>query len=113
MEKDPEKTGKLLGYPECCIKSRLYFLDRNIKHQHPRVICHSHKNSRKHSFLINNLLNFSSRLGKKEDIEQQERYFTLNKNFPFHLAYLQFIFHVPCFYDCQESIKIGKRIQGY
>lgn len=111
IEKNPERTGELLGYPKCCIKNHLYFFERDMQYQHPRVVYQTHINSQKHSFLTNNLFNFSTRLEKKEDFERQGQYLSLNKNYPFHPFYLQFISHIPCSYDCQESIKIGKRIQ--
>jgi len=111
VEGDPEKTGKLLDYPECCVKKHLYFFERNTQYQHPRIIYQSHKNSKKHNFLINNLFNFSTRLKDKKDLKRQNQYLSLNKDYPFHPYHLQFISHIPCSYDCQESIKIGKKIQ--
>jgi len=111
VEKDPEKTGRLLGYPECCIRNHLYFFERNIQYQHPRIIHHSYKNSKKRNFLTNNLFNFSTRLKDKKDLKRQDKYLSSNKDYPFHPYYLQFISHIPCSYDCQESIKMGERIQ--
>jgi len=110
IKKDMGESGKLLGYPECCIKKHLYFGKQNMTYQHPKLFYQLYKNSRKHNFLTNNLFNFSTRLEKKEDLQQLCRYYSLNKNFPIPLFYLQFISHIPCSYNCQESIKIGKNI---
>jgi len=111
-ERDMTKTGKLLGYPECCVRNHFYFVKHNMQHQHPKVVYQSHKKSKKHSFLTNNLFNFTSRLHSKEDFRKQKRYFSLNKNFSIPIYYLQFISHIPCSYDCQESIKIGRKIHS-
>lgn len=111
-EKNTMKTGSLLGYPECCVRNHFYFVKHNMQHQHPKVIYQSHKKSKKYSFLTNNLFNFTSRLNGKEDFRKQKRYFSLNKNFSIPIYYLQFISHIPCSYDCQESIKIGKKIRS-
>lgn len=107
-EKNMGKSGEFLGYPKCCVQSHLFFVRQNIQYQHPKVVYRSHKNSKKHNFLTNNLFNFTSRLQTKEDLKKQKQYFSLNKDFPIPLYYLQFISHIPCSYDCKDSIKIGK-----
>jgi len=111
-EKNMAKTGKLLGYPECCVRNHFYFVRHNMQYQHPKIVYQAYKKSKKHSFLTNNLFNFTSRLHGKEDFRKQKRYFSLNKNFPLPLHQLQFIPHIPCSYDCQESIKIGRKIHS-
>ena len=110
--KEHNLIGQLLGYPECCIKNHLYFFQHNLQHCSPIVTYQSYQNSKQFNFLTNNLLNFSTRISNKGDYERFKRYYGLNKHFPIPLKYLQFISHIPCFYNCQESIKIGKKIRS-
>jgi len=110
--KDPEKIGRLLGYPECCVKSHSYFFRHNLQHHSPIVVYQSYRNSKRLNFLTNNLLNFSSRLSNREDYRRLREYSILNEHFPIPLIYLQFISHIPCSYDCEESIKMGKEIDA-
>ncbi len=110
--KDSEKIGKLLGYPECCIKNHSYFFQHNLQRYSPIVTYQSYQNSKQFNFLTNNLLNFSTRLYTKEDYEKLEQYLLLNKRFPIPIVYLQFISHIPCSYNCQKSIKTGKEINA-
>jgi hypothetical protein len=110
--KEHNLIGQLLGYPECCIKNHSYFFQRNLQHSSPIVTYQSYQNSKQFNFLTNNLLNFSTRISNKEDFEKLRRYYGLNKNFPIPLKYLQFISHIPCSYNCRESIKLGKEVDG-
>ncbi|XOA42790.1 MAG: hypothetical protein ACKKMO_03290 [Candidatus Nealsonbacteria bacterium] len=107
-------TGLLLGYPECCIKKHLYFFYRKLQLNSPLVTYQSYGNAKGCNFLTNNLFNFSTRLEqKKEDFELLNKYYHSNeKEFPIPLWNLQFISHIPCSYDCKESIKIGREIDS-
>ncbi len=107
-----QKTGELLGYPKCCIKSHFHFVKHGLQHYSPVVTYQSYQNSKQFNFLTNNILNFSTRLYTKEDYKKLDQYFLLNKRSPIPLTYLQFISHIPCSYNCQESIKIGKEIDA-
>lgn len=103
--------GPLLGYPKCCIENNLYLSDCNQQYNASVVTYRSYQNTKKCNFLTNNLFNFSSRLRtKKESFEFLDKYHRLNEKFPVFLWYLQFISHIPCSYDCEESIKIGREI---
>ena len=108
--------GSLLGYPKCCIKKHLYFFyrGRNLQLNSSLVTHQSYRNAKKCNFLTNNLFNFSSRVGcKKEQLEPYDQYRRLNtKEFFIPLWNLQFISHIPCSYDCKESIKIGEEIDS-
>ena len=110
--KEHNLIGQLLGYPECCIKNHLYFFQRNLQHCSPIVTYQSYQNSKQFNFLTNNLLNFSTRISNEGDYKKFRRYYGLNKDFPIPLKYLQFISHIPCSYNCQESIKLGKEIDN-
>jgi len=109
---DTREQGRLLGYPECCVKQHADFSIRDLGLNAPLIVYQSYKNSKKCSFLTNNLLNFYSRLGKeKKNFEHLNKYYYLNRSFPVSLWNLQFISHTPCSYDCKESIKMGKEVQ--
>ncbi len=106
--------GSLLGYPECCIKKHLYFFYRKLQLNSPLVTYQSYRNTKKCNFLTNNLFNFSSRVGcKREQLEPYDQYRSLNdKKFFIPSWNLQFISHIPCSYDCKESIRIGREIDS-
>ncbi len=111
---DNRKMGQLLGYPECCIEKYLQvFVPNRMNINSPIITYQSYRNTKKCNFLTNNLFNFSSRIGhKKEELESYQQHCKLNKDFSISLWCLQFIFHIPCKYDCKESIKIGKEIDS-
>jgi len=105
----PDVMGKLLGYPKCCTESWVKYIHADQQHNAPLVTYEAYKTAYKCSPFANNLLNFSSRVGDNE-VKDFEKCGPLNMrlSIPFH--YFQFISHVPCRYDCQESIKMGKEI---
>ena len=109
-----EEQGQLLGYPKCCVKKHQYFSARGLALNSSLVTYQSYQNTKKCNFLTNNLFNFCSRLGaKKENFELLNKYHHLYyKKFPIPPWNLQFISHIPCSYDCKESIKIGKEIDS-
>jgi len=104
--------GQFLDYPKCCINKYLYFSYHNQEYEFPLVTYKTCQNTKRYSFLTNNLFNFTSKIKTEKDFKKQAQYFTLNKDFPIPLFYLQFISHIPCSYDCKESIKIGKKIDS-
>ncbi len=109
-KEDPYLMGKLLGYPECCIKKYYFFLNHSLQYNSPLITRQSFKKTKNFNFLTNNLFNFSTRLNAKEDFNNFRQYYFLNKKFPIPIRQLQFISHVPCSYSCEKSIKIGKEI---
>jgi hypothetical protein len=103
---DMELIGKLLGYPQCCVRSYLKFINNNQQYNSSFVTYKAYKNSQKYSYYCNNLLNFSSRVDDSKISNYQ--HYELNNNPPFPLRYFQYISHIPCQYDCPKSIRIGK-----
>jgi len=98
---DRLKFGKLLGYPDCCIKDFIKNLDKEKDYT---IL--SYKNTKgKTSFFCNNIFNFDSKLDSKNTLKIfEDNYKLFNK---FNNLFL--IRHVPCSFDCKESIKIGKK----
>ena len=111
---DIEKQGQLLGYPKCCVEKHQYFSSHSLGLNSSLVTYQSYRNTKKCNFLTNNLFNFCSRLGaKKENFEFLNKYHSFNnKKLPIPPWNFQFISHIPCKYDCKESIKIGKEIDS-
>lgn len=102
-----ELLGDLMGYPRCCVESHLRHCEQGKELDFALITYQTHKASKKCNFLVNNLLNFSTRVGGEESSDFI-RYSQLNKNLAIPYQYFQFISHNSCKYDCQESIKIGK-----
>ena len=106
---DVKKLGELLGYPECCVKfydNYYRLLARKIKKNEnfSFVKLILNETESKPKFYLNNIFNFQSRIFDK--ILRYEKLLSMNKEINrFHI-----ISHVPCSYDCKESIKIAKRI---
>ena len=100
---DRKKLGLLLGYPKCCIdnfKKSLRNLEKN------EYIINALKNTtKKPSFYCNNLFVFDSKLSstntdifyKNMDIFDSD-----------DVRDLFLVRHVPCSFDCKESMMIGK-----
>ena len=101
--------GELLGYPKCCVENYIKYFNLHQQWNSSLITYQAYKASKKFNFLVNNLLNFNTRISNK-DFNNFQRYQSLNKNFP--ILYSQFIFHIPCRYDCPESIKIGKEVDS-
>ncbi len=104
------KLGKLLGYPDCCVKQylheRFYKLGKNNRIPQNISIQNILKRTRgKPVYYCNSIYNFSGRLTAK-DAKNFRRLGTINKKTPYQ-AYL--IFYTPCSYNCGESIKIGRK----
>jgi len=102
-----ELLGDLMGYPRCCVKSHLRYCEQDNQLDFSAITYQNYKLSNKCNFLVNNLLNFSTRVGGEESSDFI-RYSQLNKNLAIPYQYFQFISHNSCKYDCKESIKIGK-----
>lgn len=108
---DFKLLGDLMGYPKCCVESHLRYCGESKQLDLSLITYQAYKSSKKGNFLVNNLLNFSTRVGDK-DPNDFLQYLELNKNITIPYRYFQFISHDPCKYDCQESIKIGKEINS-
>ncbi len=106
-----ELLGDLMGYPKCCVQSHLKYCGQSKQLDFSLITHQTYKSSKKCNFLVNNLLNFSTRVGGKKSNDFLQ-YLELNKNIAIPHRYFQFISHDPCRYDCQESIKIGKEINS-
>jgi len=111
-DSDIKMIGKLLGYPQCCVNNYLSYMRQGFHHDFSLITHETYQSSKKFNFLVNNLLNFSTRVSN-EGVGNFTQYYQLNKNsgisIPVH--YFQFIFHIPCSYDCSESIQIGEQIR--
>ena len=108
---DFKLLGDLMGYPRCCVENHLRHCEQGKELDFALITHQAHKASKKCNFLINNLLNFSTRVGNKESSDFLH-YLQLNKNMPISYRYFQFISHNPCRYNCQKSIKIAKEIDS-
>lgn len=109
---DQELEGRLLGYPDCCIKHHTKYVDRKIIHDLDLSIYECYKNSGKCSPYINNFLSISTRIRTKNDEISRDKFELLNKDNKLPVYGFFFISHMPCRFDCKESIKIGKEIDG-
>lgn len=93
------KLGEILGYPECCVNMFVENLGKE------KTLMSLENVKSKPSFYCNNIFVFDSKLGRN-DIE-----IFLNNREIFNnddVRNLFLIRHVPCSYDCKESIRIGK-----
>jgi len=89
--------GRLLGYPECCISFFGTFNNENDRSPFPLDIS---KRSRTCSFLINNLYNFDGNIRQK----YSKKYELFSKKIG-SIKRIRYITHIPCSYDCKESIR--------
>lgn len=104
-ERDHYEIGKLLGYPECCIKK---WMNRKYRPWSKEAIAESCDISKDYYFQNNNIYNFSSRLGpRREHLKMQKECIKMNQRLKINLTQIQFISHVPCSYDCKGSLAIG------
>lgn len=99
-----KELGKILGYPECC---NIFFSDVAIHAANRNVnkipyITNIFLNTKgKPSFYTNNIFNSSGRANTyKKKLIMNRKLLEMGKYF--------LIPHIPCSYDCKESIKIGK-----
>ena len=103
--------GDLLGYPKCCVENYLKYANQNQQYNSSLITYQAYKATQKCSLFANNLLNFSTRVGD-EEFNDFLHYQPFNKNLPIPYWSFQFISHIPCRYDCPESIKIGKEVDS-
>lgn len=103
-----KEFGRLLGYPECCIDEFINSSKKSedeIKKFGFRYIINSYLNTKgKPSFYCNNLFNFESKL-----VYDEIYIYRKNQNIFSKYQHLFLIEHIPCSFDCKESIKFGKR----
>lgn len=95
---DREEVGRLLGYPECCVKQ--------CRSGTPTVQNISGRTRGRPVFYANNLFNLQTRL-VGNDGRNINRLAEKNRKIGGYAVYL--ISHIPCSYDCKMSIDIGKR----
>lgn len=93
--------GKLLGYPECCVKS---FINSMKESDNNFTVKAFSNTSTEPSFYCNNLFLFDSKINEIETQIYLKNFDILKKN-----EHLFLIRHIPCRFDCKESIKIGKK----
>lgn len=95
------KLGKILGYPECCIN---HFLNSfHEENNRTKTLPYSCDNKlKKYDYRINNIYNPSN-----HTIEDKLYHYT--GNFSHFKNY--FISHVPCSYECEKSLELGKQTE--
>lgn len=106
--KDFEKTGRLLGYPECC--ARRYVKDLPEQATAYDILM---RTKGPLSWYLNNVFNPQTRpvmSDRKKDMPKLRKIENANIKDGTYQLYL--ISHFPCSYNCERSIKIGKKIFG-
>lgn len=91
--------GKMLGYPECCVGQ---FINNLIDGRDMTFLSYGNTKG-KPSYCCNNLFNYDSKLRIKDNKIYQGNFSFLNKYRDLFL-----IRHVPCAYDCEKSIELGR-----
>ena len=118
------ELGKLLGYPECCVKRHIERTTRAPYIRGRKLIFDIFSPNRSAPFVINNLLNFPTRLDTPEDFKNADQYWRGNsdneslkysinvkgKNREIFLLNISFIPHLPCRSDCEKSVEIGRLV---
>lgn len=89
--RDYTVIGRLLGYPDCCVKRYCAILQSSSDD----FVRKCALNSEKFFWPLNNLLDFDGRLkaGKSPKLPHGE---------------MSFISHNPCAYDCQKSLRLAE-----
>lgn len=93
--------GEYLGYPTCCLeefKKNLAEENRN----HPTKTFSNTKG--KFNFRLNYLYNFDSREFNHQEFNR------ISKSY--HLSSIYLIPHIPCSFNCQESIRYAQKISN-
>jgi hypothetical protein len=100
---DRIELGRLLGYPECCVEAFIRNLTECRSKDYTMMTLANVKT--KPSFYCNNIFVFDSKLSSfnTQTFNDNVEIFDANE-----ARNLFLIRHVPCSYDCIESIKIGK-----
>ncbi len=99
---DRKKLGEVLGYPECCVE---FFSGALKDAESPFPVKTYLKTNGKPSFLVNNVFKLESRLSSS-GVEKIQK----NPDFANRISHLFLISHIPCSYNCRESIKIGREM---
>jgi len=89
--------GRYLGYPECCIKAWEETKRNNISKP---ILVLQRTSSDKLDFKLNFLLNFDTRIGRRNIIRKLAKF-----NYTGWNKYI--IPHIPCSFDCKVSKKYG------
>ncbi len=99
VNRDMLALGKLLGYPECCVKNFVESLDT----EKDFMVSALKRTKKNPSFFCNGIFNIESKWScSGYSFKKDEQIFSdFNKLF--------LIKHIPHSLDCQESIKIGKK----
>jgi hypothetical protein len=100
---DRIKLGILLGYPKCCVE---YFC-RTLGKE--KTISSFINTKSKPSFYCNNLFVYDSKLESENSIS----FFNSNRTKLDQYSHLFLIRHVPCSYDCKESINLGRKTLSF
>ncbi|HOF50374.1 MAG TPA: hypothetical protein PLH22_01695 [Candidatus Colwellbacteria bacterium] len=118
------ELGKFLGYPECCVKRHVKRVTQAPYIRGRQLIFDIFPPNQSAPFVINNLLNFPTRLDTPEDFKNADEYWRKNSESN-HLKFLMaagneekeinllnvsFITHLPCRYDCEKSVEIGRLV---
>lgn len=101
--KDRKMFGELLGYPECCVDAFI----KNLANRDDCILNAYNNTSTYPRFYCNNLFVYESRMG-----HQQYLVFKKIKKTVLSLKKLFLIRHVPCSFDCKESIAMGRETLG-
>jgi len=98
---DKKALGRLLGYPDCCVEN---FIKYNPERDSDLVIKAALSTTLKPSFYCNSIFNLESKISSSQVKLLSRHPEVFQDSF-----YLFLVGHVPCSFDCQRSIKIGKK----
>jgi hypothetical protein len=98
---DRETLGRLLGYPDCCVKEFL----KSFNNETDFTLCSLLNTKTKPSFYCNSIFNLESKLSLTNITYQ----ILNNRNIFKESNTLFLIRHLPCSFDCKESIRLGKK----
>lgn len=98
---DRKTLGKLLGYPSCCVDNFI----KKCADFNTEFTIESFLNTKvKPSFYCNSVFNFDSKLNR-----DSVRVFQKIHKIFLDTEYFFLVKHIPCSFDCKETIEIGKR----
>lgn len=102
------KAGELLGYPKCCSSKYINYVSVDQSSQRLRNYYYQavKKSKRFHPFL-NSFFTFYGRINKEELIKLR---FFYTKNQFLNMKELMLISHVPCSFDCPQSIDYAEKV---
>lgn len=107
--KDHIEIGKLLGYPQCCIKAHEKYLINRTKEGNDEyyMVFDILSNSKKNYWYLNFLYNFQTRISHQDEFKLYKIYMELNKKLINEINSLFLIPHIPHSFDCKKSLKIA------